>query len=87
MNVKQIKKKKMDDDKICERSAKCPIYTGVLESKDVLINTFKSLYCEKGKEIYQMCKRYQVSNVAGKCPPDTLPNSRLTVEEIIKKME
>ena len=77
----------MDENKICEKSAKCPIYAGVLESKGVLINTFKSLYCEKGKEIYQTCKRYQVSSVAGKCPPDILPNSRLAVEEIIRKME
>jgi len=59
----------------------------VLESKDVLINTFKNLYCEKGKEARETCKRYQVANIAGKCPPDILPNSRLTVEEIIKKME
>jgi len=82
-----INKKKMDDNRICERSAKCPIYTGVLESKGVLISTFKNLYCEKGKEVYQTCKRYRVADIAGSCPPDILPNSRLTVEEIIKKME
>lgn len=28
---------KMEDDKTCERSVRCPIYTGLLESNQILI--------------------------------------------------
>jgi hypothetical protein len=66
---------------------KCPIFNGVLESKDVLVKTFKNLYCENGIESHEKCKRYQVAAQAGSCPQYVLPNSPLTVEEIILRME
>jgi hypothetical protein len=77
----------MDDDKICLKAAKCPIYTGILKSNPVLIQTYKNLYCERGKEGRDKCKRFQVSLRAGSCPPYILPNSKLSVEDIIKKIE
>jgi len=76
----------MEDGKICFRAEKCPIYNGLLESKDVLVKTIKGLYCEKGVENHQKCKRYQVAAIAGSCPPDILPNNHQPVEDIIKKM-
>ena len=77
----------MDEDKICKRSEKCPIYSGILESKTVLIKTYKTLYCNNGKAGHDRCKRYQVAERVGSSPPDLLPNSQLSVEEIIKRME
>ena len=77
----------MDDDRICEKSAKCPIYAGVLKSNAVLINTYKHLYCENGKLGRERCKRYQVAIRTGQCPPDVLPNSQLSADDIIRMME
>ena len=77
----------MDDDKICKRSAKCPIYTGILESNEVLVQTYKNMYCENGKQGREVCKRYQVASIVGSCPPDILPNSDLSVDTIIRLME
>jgi len=77
----------MENDKICERSVKCPIYAGILESNPILILTFKHLYCENGKMGRNKCKRYQVAIKAGSCPPDILPNSHLSVDNIIRMME
>ena len=77
----------MDDDKTCVKSAKCPIYAGILGSKEILIETYKSLYCENGKRGRDKCKRYQVDLIAGSCPPDILPNSDLSVDSIIRLME
>ena len=77
----------MDDDKNCPRAAKCPIYSGVLESKVVLVQTYKSMYCENGKSAREKCKRYQVIMRVGACPPDLLPNSHASVDDIINKME
>jgi len=77
----------VDEDKICLRAAKCPIYAGILESIEILINTYKSMYCENGKEGRENCKRYQVAMIVGSCPPDILPNSDLSVDAIIRLME
>jgi len=76
----------MDVDKICVRADKCPIYTGVLESNEFMIQSYKSMYCENGKEGRESCKRYQVIMVAGKCPQDILPNSDLPLETILLLM-
>ena len=86
--VADFKKRKiMDEDKICVKSAKCPIYSGVLQSNRVLIQTYKNLYCENGKEGREKCKRYQVAIRVGSCPPDLLPNSRISVDAVIYKMK
>lgn len=74
-------------DKICEKSEKCPIYRGVLESNPVLIKTYKHLYCENGAVGRASCKRYQVALRVGSCPPDILPNSHLSVNEIVRRIE
>ena len=77
----------MEEDKICVKSVKCPIYNGILESNEVLIRTYKNLYCENGKKGRDKCKRYQVAMIAGSCPPDILPNSDLDVDTILRLME
>jgi hypothetical protein len=77
----------MDNDKICEKVEKCPIYSGILESNEVLTKTYKHLYCENGAEGRNKCIRYQVAKIAGSCPVNILPNSHLSVKEIIRRME
>lgn len=77
----------MDNDKICEKSAKCPIYSGILESNPVLVQTYKNLYCHNGKIGRDKCKRFQVAIRIGSCPQDVLPNCQLTIDEIVKRME
>jgi len=77
----------MNDDQICPRAVKCPIYSGVLESKVILVQTYKSMYCENGKDGRDKCKRYQVILRKGVSPPDLLPNSHISVDDIIKRME
>ena len=76
----------MEEQKICEKAEKCPIYSGILNSNLALISTYKNLYCEKGEEGRNKCKRYQVAKIAGSCPPNILPNSHLSVAGILKKM-
>ena len=76
----------MDDSKICVKSEKCPIYTGVLRSNKLLIQTYKNLYCENGAAGRAKCKRYQVGLKAGSCPPNLLPNSTISVDEVIRRM-
>ena len=77
----------MDESKICERSVNCPIFTGVLEENKVLIQTYKNLYCHAGTTGRKKCKRFQVYMRIDTCPPELLPNSQLTVDDILKRME
>ena len=77
----------MSENKICDKTAKCPIYTGVLKSSETLTRTYKNLFCENGEEGRNKCKRYQVANIIGSCPSSMLPNSKQSVEEIIAKAE
>ena len=76
----------MESDKICEKTEKCPIYTGVLKSNEILTNTYKNLFCLNGPEGRNSCRRYQVSKEMGKCPSHILPNSQMSAKEIINKM-
>jgi len=73
--------------KICEKSLKCPIYNGILKSNEMMIQTYKELYCDAGQENHNKCIRYQVAKIIGYCPSDILPNSYLSVEDIIKKVK
>jgi len=72
---------------ICERSVKCPIYSGILKSNEMMINTYKQLYCNAGAANYNKCKRFQVAKVAGSCPPHILPNSQLSIGDILKQID
>ena len=77
----------MDSTKTCDRAEKCPLFTGILESNPLLIQTYKNLYCENGEAGRSRCKRYQVAMKAGSCPPYVLPNATISVDDIIKRME
>jgi len=73
-------------EKVCVNYEKCPIYSGVLKDKTMTAAGYRKQYCEAGDKGWSMCKRYLVKDATGKCPPDLLPNSFKTVEEIIREM-
>lgn len=67
----------------CPSIEKCPIYTGVLKGKEMTSKAYRQYFCQT-KE-YVTCKRYMVKESTGTCPPDILPNSFQSVEDIIIK--
>ena len=72
-------------EKTCQNYEKCPIYSGVLKDMSFTSGAYKQTYCDAGSQGWNQCKRYQVKARTGKCPPDLLPNSKKTVEEIAKQ--
>ena len=74
------------EDTLCPKTPKCPIFNGILKGTE-FTDTYKKLYCEAGEESRNRCRRYQVALKVGMCPPDILPNSSKTVEEIIELMK
>ena len=76
----------MNDNNICELSEKCPIYSGVLKSEESLTSAYKSIYCNNGEEGKSKCKRYQVAKIMCSCADNVLPNSYLSVKQILEQM-
>jgi len=72
---------------ICKNFEKCPIYTGLLKDKVVTSAVYRKQYCDAGEKSWSQCKRYQVKEATGKCPPDLLPNSKRSVSEIARDMQ
>lgn len=71
---------------VCKNYKSCPIFTGALKDKEITSKGYKKQYCEAGENRWSKCKRFLVKEKTGKCPPDLLPNSFKSVEEIITAM-
>jgi len=70
----------------CPKTPKCPIFNGVLKGTQYT-ETYRNLYCLAGEAGRNKCRRFQVSQICGTCPPDILPNSSKKVDEIIASMK
>lgn len=69
----------------CPNYENCPIYNGILRGKTLTSKAYVQFFCDS--EEYTKCKRYQVKLATGVCPPNILPNSVLSVEEIIAEYD
>jgi len=70
----------------CPKTPACPIFNGILKGTEYT-EVYKKQYCEAGEVGRKRCRRFQVAAVAGKCPPNVLPNSTKTVEQIVDEMK
>ena len=70
-------------NKRCKYYKTCPIYSGILKSMEITSTIYKTKYCEISKEGWELCKRYQIKEATGKCPPNLLPNARKNVDALI----
>jgi hypothetical protein len=71
---------------ICPKTEKCPIFNGILKGTE-FTETYKNLYCLAGEEGRNKCRRFQVAQKCGSCPPDILPNSTKKLDQIISAMK
>lgn len=77
----------METSNTCPKFAKCPIYQKNVFKNEASGELYKNLYCNAGESRFKACKRYQVSEKVGMpAPENIMPNSSLTIEEIIAKM-
>lgn len=70
----------------CKNYEKCPIFNGTLKGMEMTTKNYQSQYCNAGPSGWNNCKRYLVKEKTGKCPPNLLPNSLKTIEQIIESM-
>jgi hypothetical protein len=74
------------NDLECPKYEKCPIFTGESFMMEGSGQIYKELYCMAGPERFKTCKRYIVSEQTGlPVPKNIMPNTELSIEEIIKK--
>jgi|DewCreStandDraft_4_1066084.scaffolds.fasta_scaffold275918_2 hypothetical protein len=71
----------------CIKHSNCPIFSGLLKDKTMTAKAYQNQYCLAGESGWSKCKRFLVSNKYGKCPPNLLPNSLKSVDEIIEEMK
>jgi hypothetical protein len=76
----------MEDANVCPKIPACPIFNGILKGTE-FTHVYRKKYCEAGEEGRSQCRRFQVAKVTGKCPPNILPNSVKTVEDIVNEMQ
>ena len=72
---------------VCNLDHKCPIFNNKLLNNKSTEEAYKNMYCKNGYENYSLCKRFQVNDKVGKCADFVMPNSFLSVNEIIERME
>jgi hypothetical protein len=70
----------------CPKTPKCPLFNDGLLKRQESADTYKKLYCNSTDK-YRECKRFIIAEKAGKCPPFVLPNSSLSVDEILERMK
>ncbi len=71
---------------VCPKTVKCPLFNDNLLKREGSAEVYRNLYCKDGTK-YKECKRYQVSEKVGKCADFVMPNSTMTVDQIIQKMK
>ncbi len=72
-------------ENLCPNYEKCPIFNGILTGKEMTSQAYRKMYCELGKDKWSTCKRYMMKQNYGSCPPDLLPNSTYSIEQIAAK--
>ncbi|MFO7370837.1 MAG: hypothetical protein R6X09_11260 [Bacteroidales bacterium] len=70
----------------CPKIVKCPLFNDKILKRAESAEVYKKLFC-RNSEKFKECKRYQVSEKIGTCADFVMPNSTLTVDEIIQKMK
>jgi hypothetical protein len=74
------------ENSLCPKTPACPIFNGILKGTE-FTDVYKKQYCEAGESGRKRCRRFQVASLTGKCPPNVLPNSSKTAEEIVIEMK
>jgi hypothetical protein len=77
----------MEND-LCPNISTCRLVTTdiVVPQKDVKQQYLKE-WCNKDKDIWGDCKRYNTKKVLSFCPDFVLPDTLLSVDEIIDKFD
>lgn len=74
-------------EKRCIYYEGCPILTGKAGIEEAMLDNYKKIYCEAGRDAWGLCRRFQVREIVGRCPLDVLPDAPYDAEEIIERYD
>lgn len=74
-------------EEICIYYNTCPILTGKVTIDEKAIKDYKDRFCNAGKKAWSKCVRFQVREIVGRCPPEVMPDSPMSPEEVIEKYD
>jgi hypothetical protein len=76
------------NDSYCSNYQICRLVTTNAVSEDIKqkINYIRS-FCETEKKTWQGCKRFQTKSALGFCPDFVLPDTDISIDEIIEKFD
>ena len=78
-----------DNINICPKQAVCNLFNDRITTfkSKMSLEIYKKLYCNAKDEYWKECKRLAIIKKTGKCADFVMPNSSLTIEQIIGKMK
>lgn len=79
----------LDNINICPKQRVCNLFNDKIQtfkSEQSLI-IYKKLYCNAKDEYWQECRRLMIYKKTGKCADFVMPNSSLTIDQILDKMK
>lgn len=75
----------MENSNACPKLEKCPIFREGVLMNSITGDSYKNVYCLRMKHLE--CKRFLASKLYTKpIPTQVLPNSFMSVEEIVKRL-
>jgi hypothetical protein len=76
------------EDQNCWNYANCKLVTteSLLLSREIKIS-YMNKYCTPGRSAWEKCKRFTTKATLGFCPDFILPDSTLTLDQIIEKYD
>lgn len=75
-------------NKICPNYTGCQIINvdGFVKNEKIKI-FYISEFCKSDSGYWQNCKRFQTKNELNLCPDFVMPDTKLTIDEILDKLE
>ena len=69
----------------CKYSSSCPVFKGTLKEKDKASFMYRNVFCNRGNNGWNACKRFHVYELDIDPPLELLPGSQESIERIISQ--
>lgn len=69
----------------CKYTTSCPVFNGTLKEQDKPSFMYQNVFCNRGRDGWNACKRFHVYELGVDPPKDLLPGNSESVEHILSK--
>lgn len=72
--------------KLCHHANNCNLFKGIIHMPEDTLLRYKCFYCLGEEKRWKNCKRFTIIEEVGFCQDFVMPNSLLTKEQILVRM-